>query len=634
MSPDTKQSEKNQAPLVALIGPPNAGKTTLFNGLTGLRYKVANYPGVTVEKKSGRLCLKEFACELIDLPGLYSLKGESEDEAVSERFLDGVVKLRRQFVAVIVVDATNLERNLPLISQILEQNYPAVLALNMMDEAEENGLQIREGLLSVMLGIPVVKISARSKLGLPDLKNEIEIKLRNPDNKTGSLPLLIKDKDEIAEINSRYRWANEISQQVIRVNSVKQQSITQKIDRFLMHPVLGLVFFSFLMAVVFQAIFTWAQWPMNQFDNLVVWLSQLISELIPEGQLQSLIVDGIIAGVGSVLIFIPQIAILFFFIGLLEDSGYLCRAAFLTDRIMRPFGMQGRSFIPLLSSFACAVPGIMAARTIYSRSNRLITILIAPLMSCSARIPVYTLLIAAFIPATKVFGIVSLQGLTLLGLYLLGVIVAMLAGLIFKKFLFKKEPALFVMEMPPYRRPSIRKISREVYDRVLVFIKSAGSVILVCSIVLWFLASYPQSEGLSSAQALQQSFAGQIGRFLEPVFAPLGFDWPIVIGIFAAFAAREVFVSALATFYSIENSDAASQSLTTLLTQKYESGEFTLASAVALLVFFVYACQCISTLVVCRKETGSWKWPTLMFVYMTLLAYLAAWIAHELVARF
>jgi ferrous iron transport protein B len=630
MSPDNKQNEKLQTPLVALIGPPNAGKTTLFNCLTGLRYKVANYPGVTVEKKSGRLCLKESACEIIDLPGLYSLHGESEDEAVSERFLEGVVRLKRSFLAVIVVDSSNIERNLPLVSQILEKGYPAVLALNMIDEAQASGLQIRESLLSQMLGIPVVKISAKLKLGLTELKNEIEQKLKIPENKTGSFPLKIEGRDEIADINSRYNWANEIFKQTVRVESAKQQSLTAKLDRFLMHPVLGLIFFAFVMGLVFQGIFTWAQWPMDQFDNLVVWISKSLSAVIPEGKLQSLLVDGIVAGVGGVLIFIPQITILFFFIGILEDTGYLCRAAFLTDRLMRPFGMQGRSFIPLLSSFACAVPGIMAARTIYSRSNRLITILIAPLMSCSARIPVYTLLIAAFIPATKVAGL-SLQGLTLLSLYLMGVFAALAAGFCFKKFLFKKEPALFVMEMPPYRRPSLKKIIREVYDRVLTFVKSAGTVILLCSIILWFLGSYPHQEGLSASEAMQISFAGKIGNFLEPVFRPLGFDWPIVIGIFAAFAAREVFVSALATFYSIENSDAAAKSLTDLLTQKYQSGEFTLASAIALLVFFVFACQCVSTLVICRKETGSWKWPILMFIYMTVLAYLAAFFAHEIV---
>jgi ferrous iron transport protein B len=375
------------------------------------------------------------------------------------------------------------------------------------------------------------------------------------------------------------------------------------------------------MALIFQAIFLWASAPMDLIDSSFTTLGNFINQQMADGPLRSLLVDGIVAGVGSVLIFIPQIAILFLFLGLLEDSGYLARAAFIMDRIMRQFGLQGRSFIPLLSSFACAIPGIMSTRTIPSFADRMITILVAPLMSCSARLPVYTLLIAAFVPEHRLLGVISLQGLVLLSMYLLGIIGAALVAWILKLSLLRGAPALFIMEMPVFKVPGLKVVLRDVWDRIVLFIKGAGTVILACSIILWFLASYPEGS-------VKESYAGQIGTAIEPIIKPLGFNWEIGVGILASFAAREVFVTSLATVYNLQGADETSESLISMLRHRHETGEMTTASALALMVFFVFACQCMSTIAVCRRETGSWRWPALMFGYMTALAYLAAWATY------
>ena len=626
---------------IVLIGNPNCGKTTLFNALTGLKYKVANYPGVTVEKKEGPLDLPgNKQALLIDLPGTYTLAGESLDEQVAAKALE-----EKPDMIIAVADAANLERNLYLVSELIDLGIPTILALNMIDLAEKRGIQIRSAILTRLLDLPVIQVAASSKIGVEQVRAEVANLLDNPKTSTSKFAWangdqalmqtslvrnqLSKPGEYGAVASARYRWLGSIVSQCVSQQAGISKQLTDKIDAIATHRFWGLIVFFLVMAIIFQSIFSWAAWPMELIDSQILAFGDWLSPKISPGMLRSLVIDGILAGVGSVLVFIPQIALLFFFIGILEDSGYLCRAAFVMDRIMRKVGLQGRSFIPLLSSFACAIPGIMSTRSIPSLADRFITILVAPLMSCSARIPVYTVLIAAFIPKFSVYGIFSLQGLVLLAVYVLGVLGAAIAARLFKLVLFRGEPALFVMEMPPFRAPSLVLVLREVWDRVMLFIKGAGTVILACSVLLWFLASHPTLED-GSLPAVRDSYAGMVGGAIEPVIKPLGFNWEIGIGLFASFAAREVFVSTLSTVYNLQSEDESAESLTKLLKDQAASGAgFGLATALSLLVFYVFACQCMSTLAVCRRETGSWKWPALMFAYMTLLAYLSSFVTYQ-----
>jgi ferrous iron transport protein B len=670
---------------IALAGNPNCGKTTIFNALTGLHYKVANYPGVTVEKKEGAAKLSATCdVQVLDLPGIYSLCGSSIDERIATQILTGDYgDERKPDLVVSVLDSANLERNLYLTTQLIDLGLPVVVALNMMDLAERGGISIKKELLASALDVPVVSLNASKGAGLEELKRVVEQTLTayKPSTKQfcwlpicspyrdaaqelgtlevsagGNLPAILKGaalladerppstleiatklaawKKELAlknidgasfEATSRYQIANWIYKRCVSVTRSGPPRLIDRVDGIIMHRIWGVVTFMLVMALIFQAIFLWASAPMDLIDSGFTALGSFIKQQMDDGPLRSLLVDGVIAGVGGVLIFIPQIAILFFFLGLLEDSGYLARAAFIMDRIMRQFGLQGRSFIPLLSSFACAIPGIMSTRTIPSFADRMVTILVAPLMSCSARLPVYTLLISAFIPNTKVFGFISMQGLVLLGMYLLGIIGAAIVAWLLKLSVLRGTPALFIMEMPVFKVPGIKLVLRDVWDRIVLFIKGAGTVILACSILLWFLAAYPQGS-------VKESYAGQIGTAMEPLIKPLGFNWEIGVGILASFAAREVFVTSLATVYNLQDADDTSQSLISMLQQRHISGEMTTASALSLMVFFVFACQCMSTIAVCRRETGSWRWPVFMFIYMTALAYGAAWVMYT-VAR-
>jgi ferrous iron transport protein B len=634
---------------VVLVGNPNSGKTTIFNALTGLNYKVGNYPGVTVEKKEGRIELDDgLPCIISDLPGIYTLSGESLDEQVAATALQHLPD-----AIIAIVDASNLERNLYIVSELIDLGAPILLVLNMSDVAEERGTNIRSATLSRLLDVPVIRVCGTKKVGIDQLKVELSSLLqattKSETSSTKQFAWASGDKELVdlslernrlatpadygAVASARYKWINSIVQQSVTQSQSYSKRTAEKIDAIATHRIFGLIVFAIVMAVIFQSIFSWASAPMDLIDGLIGSIGDFVTANMPPGQLRSLIVDGVLAGVGSVIIFIPQIALLFFFIGILEDSGYLCRAAFVMDRLMRKFGLQGRSFIPLLSSFACAVPGIMATRSISSLADRFITILVAPLMSCSARLPVYALLIAAFIPNTYVGGIFSVQGLVMLALYALGIVFAAIVALILKLTLFRGSPALFVMEMPPFRRPSLTLVLREVWDRVMIFVKTAGTIIFACSIVLWFLASYPQIDG--QAAAVEHSYAGQVGKAMEPLIEPLGFDWKIGIGLLASFAAREVFVSTLATVYNLESDEEGAQSLTLLLQNGAEQGSgIDLPAALSLLVFYVFACQCMSTLAVCRRETGSWRWPALMFVYMTLLAYGGAFTTYRLAQAF
>ena len=720
--------------LVAIAGGPNCGKSTLFNRLTGLRQKVANYPGVTVEKKAGFCPLASGrTVEVLDLPGTYSLRPGSPDEVVVRDVLLGVQSdTPLPDLTLLVLDATCLERQLYLCMQLIEIGRPVVVALNMMDTADEEGLHVDAPLLERTFGAPVIPISAKTGSGLRELREAMEQDVAPPRPVTrtlaapllqaaqkvaGMLPstgplatlnrfhvamalLLDEGEDdslmravppairrevlalrallnaEIPEWRSHepighYRSIEDlIRRATLRVKP--ETSVRERIDRVLTHRVFGPLIFIAFMAVIFQSLFMWAQPLMNAIDFGVSALGRFIGPWLPAGPIRSLVVDGAIAGVGAVVTFVPQIAFLFLFISLMEDSGYLARAAFIMDRLMRGVGLSGRAFIPLLSSFACAIPGIMATRTIDNRRDRLTTILIAPFMSCSARLPVYALLIGAFIPNRTVLGILNLPGLVLFCLYVLGILAAVVVAWALKRTALRGARPLYVMELPPYRVPSWRSVLVTVRDRAGLFVQKAGTVILAVSIVLWFLASYPknaevkplekelqkveqsadqaQAQGqraeaaASRAQAvhleneiagvsLRDSFAGRAGRLIEPAIAPLGFDWKIGIALLSSFAAREVMVSTMATVYNLGDADQTSVSLREKLRHAEDprTGEkaYSPLMAVSLMVFFVLACQCMSTVAVVRRETNSWGWPIFMVVMMNALAWIASFAVYQ-----
>jgi ferrous iron transport protein B len=640
---------------VALIGNPNSGKTTLFNSLTGSNYKVANYPGVTVEKRQGTVDLEHGATmRLIDLPGTYALSGSTLDETIVTSFLRGELdSADKPDLIVAVVDATNLERNLFVVSELIDIGLPMVVALNMMDLAEEREMKIYVDLFSRVIDLPVVPIIARSKQGLSELKGAITKQLTAPSLSKRAFAWIPNDNPRAKELRetAEPRHIRELDQQTITtIATLRYAWIRSLVNRFVVHQqhdqnkisaidslvtskVWGLPILLALFGLVFQAIFLWAQIPMEYIGGAFDGLSSWVRQLLPAGILTDLLADGVIAGVGNVLVFIPQIAVLFIFIGILEDSGYLSRAAFLLDNFMRHVGLQGRAFIPLLSSFACAVPGILATRTIPSRTDRLITIMIAPLMGCSARLPVYTVLIAAAVPPLTIGGILSLQGLVLLALYALGVLGACLVSFVLQHWLRRKESCFFVMEMPPLRLPVAKVVLRGAYDSVVSFVRNATTIILACSIIIWFLASYPKPSAEQIDSPVKASYAGQLGTLIEPVIKPLGFNWEIGFSIIASFPAREVFVTGLSTVLSVQNDDDNNSNLIKQLELKRNAGTFSTATALSLLVFYVFACQCMSTLAVCKRETGSWLWTIGLFTYTTLLAYLASLITYQICSR-
>ncbi len=599
---------------IALLGNPNSGKTTLFNSLTGLHHKVANYPGVTVERREGRCTLPDGqVVTVLDLPGTYSLHPGAPDEQVTTDALLGRIGSPPPDVVVCVVDATSLERNLYIVTQVMDCHLPVVVVLTMCDLAKERKMQIDTRLLSEALGVQVLRTVANKGEGLENVRRalttvpqsnghghhwpapqplqhahdrlvemlridcgmtsqaasyEATSLLVAPDAVDGRFDRLDErvrkylraTRERLAFldidpstvfIETRYAWIRDLCARVLRTPGRSDRALTDRIDRIVTHRLWGFLLFLGVMAVVFQSIFSWATYPMALIGTGFDALGRLILDAMPPGDLRSLIVDGALAGVAGVVTFLPQIAFLFFFLGLLEDSGYMARAAFIMDKLMSKVGLHGKSFIPLLGSFACAVPGIMATRTIENPKDRLATILVAPLMSCSARLPVYSLLIAACIPSTLLLGVVSYQGLTLLVLYLTGMVMALFMAWLFKKTLLRGVPALFIMELPPYRIPSMKTVLYLVWERVLAFLKTAGTIILGVSILLWFLATYPKHDQATPSERLQQSYAGQMGRAIEPLIRPLGFDWKIGIGLFSSLLQREAFVSAMATIYNI-----------------------------------------------------------------------------------
>jgi ferrous iron transport protein B len=678
---------------VALAGNPNSGKTTIFNRLTGLKQKVGNYPGVTVEKKVGAMSVtggREIS--ILDLPGTYSLSVRSPDERIARDVLLGRIHdTDCPDLVVCVVDAANLERNLYLVSQILDLGVSVIVALNMIDVAAEAGVEVDVDALAAEIGVPVFPTVGRTGEGVDALKKAIEAgaaaatsrKWRmsrpleeeldelagllrahagvNPAHAFSEALILLTAEggadeglvtkhptvlehvaadharlDELGvdwrseSVEARYAWIHAVCERVVTRPSRPAVTASDRLDAVLTHRTWGWIAFLLVMGTMFFTIFSVASYPMDWIDGIFAALGDGARGSLPPGAMSDLIVDGAIAGVGSVVIFLPQILILFFFIGLLEDTGYMARAAFIIDRVMSRVGLHGKSFIPLLSSFACAIPGIMATRTIESRKDRLVTILVAPLMSCSARLPVYSVMIATLFPAA-VIPSWQKSGI-MLSMYLLGMAAAFAMAWLFKRTLLKSETPLLIMELPPYRLPSLKAVALHMSHRAALFLKRAGTVIFALSILVWVLMSYPRTEGAAPAEAVRHSYAGGIGHLIEPVIRPLGFDWRIGVGLVSAFAAREVFVSTMGIVFSIENADETSLPLKeAFAAATWPDGRplFTPLVCVSVMVFFVLAMQCISTMAVVRRETESWKWPLFQLAYMSGLAYAASLIVYQ-----
>ena len=605
--------------LVALVGQPNCGKTALFNRLTGSRQKVANYAGVTVERKEGRLASAAGApLRLLDLPGTYGLEPQSPDEEVTLDVLAGRAEGEaRPDLVVCVVDATNLRRGLRLVFGVRRMGLPVVVALNMMDRARRLGLGIDAAALAAELGVPVVETVAVQGHGADALRAAFDLPgAWTPPPPATPLPAAIAtatDHARVRELLAR-----------LGLDQPAPPRGSDRIDAVVLHPVAGLAILAVLMFLVFQAVFAWAVAPMDAIEAGAAWLGEQVAARVPEGHLQSLLVDGVIAGLGGVVVFLPQIVILFAFILALEESGYLPRAAFLLDRLMGGVGLSGRSFIPLLSSFACAIPGVMAARTIRDPRDRWVTIMIAPLMTCSARLPVYALLIAAFIPAREVWGPIGLQGLVLFALYLAGILGALAVAWVLKLFNGGLQARTLMMELPAYHWPVARNLLIGLWQRVWIFLRRVGGIILALTILLWVLATFPGPPPGATEPAIHYSFAGMLGHALETVFAPIGFNWQISIALVPGLAAREVLVSALATVYAVGGGADEAGALAPLITSGWS-----LATALSLLAWFVFAPQCLSTLAAVRRETGGWRTPLLMAGYLFALAYLASFITYR-----
>ncbi len=688
---------------VALVGKPNCGKSTLFNVLTGLHQRTGNFPGVTVDKKTGTAHLRGMNgsttdVTYIDLPGTYSLYPKSPDEKVAFDILTNPDNPDHPDAVILVADATNLKRCLFITTQVIDLGIPCVLALNMMDELEKSGQRIDTLTLALRLGIPVAEISAREKTGIGKLENFIagglaapSVHVLQPATLLGEnaallrahfpekkeYALLLAGHDVVSKNNPpelaaalaaknfntqrlqseesllRHAW---IGQLLLECSGAKAAAsrTTQRIDRVLTHPVFGYLIFVSLLLVMFQAVFTLAQYPMDWIEQGFVMLGEWLRTVLPQSGWSDLLVDGVLAGVSGVAVFIPQIAFLFAFIALLEDTGYMARVSFIMDKLMRRFGLNGRSVIPLIGGMACAVPAIMSARTIPNWKERLITIMITPLMSCSARLPVYTLLISLVVPDTPVLGFITWQGIAFMGLYLLGFVMALLVAIILKYFVKVRERSFFIMELPIYRLPQWRTVLITISDKIKVFLFDAGKIIIGISIVLWILAAHapgnafeviekkyatelaagnPEAEARVASEKLEASYAGRLGKFIEPAIAPLGYDWKIGISLITSFAAREVFVGTMATIYGAGN-ESEIQPIRERMRNETDAvtGKkvYTRATGFSLLIFYAFALQCMSTIAVVKRETRGWKWPIIQFVYMSGIAYFASLLVYQL----
>lgn len=608
---------------LALVGTPNSGKTSLFNALTGSRQKVANYPGVTVERKEGFFVTPlGRQVSVVDLPGTYSLRGRSPDEEITRDFVLG--KASGETVpdlVLCVADSTNLRLTIRLLLELKRTGRPMVLVLNMFDIAARRGITVDVERLAKELGVPVVTSIAVRKGGTAELlalTDEISAKLAAElqENRWRAL--------SVSELRATQREADRIIADCVSLPA-SPDTWTARIDAIVLHPVAGLIVLALILFVMFQAVFAWAQPPMDLLKSGFDALGEFVQATLPDGLLQSFLQNGVIAGVGSVIVFLPQIILIFLFILLLEDFGYMARAAFLMDRIMGGAGLHGRAFIPLLSSFACAIPGIMATRVIDNKRDRLTTILIAPLMTCSARIPVYTLIISAFIPAKDVWGFINLQGLVMFGLYAAGISSALAVSFLIKFFMLRDyAPAPFMLELPDYKMPRLKSIAIGIYTRAKMFLQRAGTTIFSMMVLIWFLASFPQPPAGATEPAINFSLAAIIGKALEPLLAPVGFNWQIAVALIPGMAAREVAVAALGTVYAIEGGKEAAEQIGQVLATKWS-----LATALSMLAWYIFAPQCASTLAVIRRETGSWTWMAVTFTYMLVLAYAASLVTYN-----
>lgn len=643
---------------IALLGNPNTGKSSVFNLLTGLRQHVGNFPGVTVEKKSGNLKIQGEEHIVTDFPGVYSIYPRTKDEDVVYNVLTDSKSEEYPDISIYVADATNLERNLLFFSQLYDLNTPLILVLNMWDIANKRGINVAiDKLQSFFPDVQIVTTNARIGLGKDRLFEAIKHFKKQDRSKFIIGNYKPADREDLKiqaqEATQRFKKLKEISSEIEQIAHSKTDNYSKKIDKILVHPLWGYFIFLAILLLVFQFIFSFASAPMEFIDGAFISLSNWVSGLLPTGILNDLISQGIIPGIGGVIVFIPQIALLFFFISIMEESGYLARVVFIMDRIMRPLGLNGKSVVPLISSAACAIPGVMSARTIADWKERMITILVAPLMSCSARIPVYTLLISIVIPQTKLFGILNVQGLVLFGLYFLGIIAAFLISIIFKLILKTKERGFLLLELPSYKNPRWKNIGINIIEKVKIFTLDAGKIILAISIVLWALASYgpgdniqkakystkqnkqfsklpkAQKDQLIASAQLEASYIGLMGKTIEPIIKPLGYDWKIGISLITSFAAREVFVGSLATIYAVnEDGNKNTRLIEKLKKERNNKGEkvYSLASGVSLMIFYVFAMQCMATLAVVKRETNSWKWPLIQILYMGILAYSGAFL--------
>jgi ferrous iron transport protein B len=656
---------------VVLLGNPNAGKSTLFNALTGLNQKTGNYSGVTVDKLQGSFKYNNHSVNLIDLPGTYSLFAKSTDEEVAVK--DLLSQTERPDVVVVVLDSTNLQRNLLLATQALDLGMRTVIVLNMIDEAIYQNIIIDVEKLKDLLGVNVVAIDSRTKEGTEKIKEAIV----NAEVSRNKFFDITSTNDYAQMVNSQFESPYKVELQkweeddkiyrhknikyiyglcVKSPEQLKLKERSTKIDRIVTHPVLGYLVFIALMFVIFQFIFYVAEYPMSWIEEGFMALSSFIKTSLPAGILNDLVSDGVVAGISGVLMFVPQITFLFLFIALLEDSGYMARASFIMDKIMRKFGLNGRSVIPVISATACAVPSIMSTRSISNFKERLITIFVLPMVSCSARLPVYTLLISMMFPSTVVLGFLNLKGIVLFGLYVLGFAFTLITAFVMQKLLKTKEASFFMMEMPVYRIPLLKNVALGVINKIKVFVFDAGKVILSISIILWFLSNYGPGNAIEeiekkyahaeyphvveadpnyysdfiASKKLEASYIGVLGKAIEPVIRPLGYDWKIGIAIMTSFAAREVFVGTMSTIYGANGNEKGIQEK--LMSEKDEDGnlKYTTAVCFSLVIFYVFAMQCMSTIAVVKRETKSWKWPTIQFVYLTVLAYLSAWITFTI----
>jgi ferrous iron transport protein B len=700
-------------PNIALVGNPNSGKSSLFNLLTGLRQKVGNFPGVTVEKKEGGFTLpNKQDCIVLDLPGTYSLYPRRSDEWVSYKQLMTPDKGESIDLAIVVADASNLRRNLLYVSQVIDLKIPVVVALTMVDLAKKRGIKIDVDCLSREMQVPVVVVNARTGRGIEQLKStvaqmmnieaggqdffpieelakdaigemrEIMPSLGNYgaihhliNHEAFELSTEIQDKIEAIEVKYKFNHTKiqaediQLRYQKIRqvmLKSVEEESIekrkmfSERLDHFFLHRTWGYLIMGVVLFILFQSVFWVAEYPMNLIESGVGMLGGWLGSILPEGWIADIIINGILAGLGGILVFVPQIMILFGLITLLEDTGYMARISFLSDRIMRRVGLNGKSVMPMIGGFACAVPAIMSARNIENKKERLLTIMVTPFMSCSARLPVFTILASMIVPNKNILGIISLQGLVLMGLYVLGIVIALLVSYVMNLFIKIKEKSFFILELPVYRQPRWKNILYTMVEKAKVFVFDAGKVIMIISLVLWAFSSFGPTEKRNeienqyttlikndpaneikyqaekSSALLENSYAGIMGRSIEPVIRPLGYDWKIGIALITSFAAREVFVGTMATLYSVgENADENSETLRNKMhAAKRADGTlvYTTATGYSLLIFYLLAMQCMSTLAVVKRETGSWKWPIIQLIYMTGLAYLLSFIAYQLLS--